>query len=100
VRKARSALPALLVTLALAPACSVRSVDLGVDEAPVDAAPPPVDAREEPITDAGPSTLEARLRALCKDPTGQADRYASAQALTQRLVGYPFTALRSELSGP
>ncbi len=87
MRKARPALPALLVTLALAPACSVRSVDLGVDEAPVDAAPPPVDAREEPITDAGPSTLEARLRALCKEPTGQADRYASAQALTQRLVG-------------
>ncbi len=83
----RSLLPALIGALALAPSCSVRSVDLGADVPAVDAAPPTVDAREEPITDAGPSTLEARLRALCKAPSGPADRYASARALTERLVG-------------
>ena len=82
----RTLLPALISALALAPACTVRSVDLGANEPPVDAAPP-IDAKEEPLTDAGTATLEGRLRALCKLPTGQADRYASAQALTDRLVG-------------
>ena len=77
----------LLAAVAIAPACTVRQVDLGGNDPPLDAATPPVDAKEEPLTDAGTSTLESRLRALCKESTGQPDRYGSAQALTDRLVG-------------
>ncbi|CAN5923629.1 hypothetical protein BH11MYX4_BH11MYX4_04570 [soil metagenome] len=73
--------------LVLAPACTVKEVNLGVDEAPrIDAAPPPIDATQD-VSDAGTTTLEARLRASCNQPTGQPDRYGSALALTQRLVG-------------
>jgi hypothetical protein len=78
----------LLATSALAFACRVTPLDVGVDRPMLDedAGAPEATAPDVTVVDATP-TLEQTLKARCAEPAGSSDDYFSGADLTTRLVG-------------